>query len=40
MEDVFLLAAPKEDVVYDPKDDERRAHAIETEIELLKKRRT
>ncbi|KAL2005808.1 hypothetical protein VTN00DRAFT_10301 [Thermoascus crustaceus] len=44
IEDVFLLAAPKEDAEYDPEEEERRAHAIKMEklesAELLKERNT
>jgi vacuolar protein sorting-associated protein 13A/C len=44
IEDVFLLAAPKEDADYDPEEEERRAHAIKMEklesAELLKDRNT
>ncbi|KAJ9257565.1 hypothetical protein DTO212C5_8850 [Paecilomyces variotii] len=44
IEDVFLLAAPKEDADYDPEEEERRAHAIKIEklesAELLKERNT
>ncbi|KZF24832.1 vacuolar protein sorting-associated protein 13 [Xylona heveae TC161] len=44
IEDVFLLAAPKEDAEYDPEEEERRAHAVKMEklesAELLKERST
>lgn len=44
IEDVFLLAAPKEDAEYDPEEEERRAHAIKMErlesAELLRERNT
>ncbi|KAI7043547.1 vacuolar protein sorting-associated protein 13 [Hortaea werneckii] len=44
IEDVFLLAAPKEDEEYDPAEEERRAHAVKMEkldsAELLKERNT
>jgi vacuolar protein sorting-associated protein 13A/C len=42
IEDVFLLAAPKEDADYDADEEERRAHAVKMEkldsAELLKER--
>ncbi|KAL3479124.1 hypothetical protein BJX99DRAFT_255899 [Aspergillus californicus] len=42
IEDVFLLAAPKEDVDYDPEEEERRANAIKMEkiesAEILRER--
>lgn len=42
IEDVFLLAAPKEDVDYDPEEEENRAHAIKMErlesAELIRER--
>ena len=42
IEDVFLLAAPKEDADYDPEEEERRAHALKMEkiesAEILKER--
>ncbi|PKY02798.1 vacuolar protein sorting-associated protein 13 [Aspergillus campestris IBT 28561] len=42
IEDVFLLAAPKEDADYDPDEEERRAHALKMEkiesAEILKER--
>ncbi|KAA8648687.1 hypothetical protein EYZ11_008781 [Aspergillus tanneri] len=42
IEDVFLLAAPKEDVDYDPEEEERREHAIKMDkiesAELLKEK--
>ncbi|PSN61047.1 vacuolar protein sorting-associated protein 13 [Corynespora cassiicola Philippines] len=44
IEDVFLLAAPKEDAEYDAEEEERRAHAVKMEkldsAELLKERNT
>jgi vacuolar protein sorting-associated protein 13A/C len=44
IEDVFLLAAPKEDADYDADEEERRAHAVKMEkldsAELLKERNT
>ena len=44
IEDVFLLAAPKEDAEYDEEEEKRRAHAIKMEklenAELLKERNT
>ncbi|KAM3417144.1 hypothetical protein BST61_g8719 [Cercospora zeina] len=44
IEDVFLLAAPKEDQEYDAAEEERRAHAVKMEkldsAELLKERST
>jgi vacuolar protein sorting-associated protein 13A/C len=44
IEDVFLLAAPKEDADYDAEEEERRAHAVKMEkldsAELLKERNT
>ncbi|KAF2460623.1 hypothetical protein BDY21DRAFT_279898 [Lineolata rhizophorae] len=44
VEDVFLLAAPREDAGYDPDEEERRAHAVKMEkldsAELLKERNT
>jgi vacuolar protein sorting-associated protein 13A/C len=44
VEDVFLLAAPKEDQAYNPEEEERRAHAVKMEkldsAELLKERNT
>lgn len=44
IEDVFLLAAPREDQEYNPEDEERRAHAVKMEkldsAELLKERNT
>jgi vacuolar protein sorting-associated protein 13A/C len=44
IEDVFLLAAPKEDADYDVDEEERRAHAVKMEkldsAELLKERNT
>lgn len=44
IEDVFLLAAPKEDADYNAEDEERRAHAVKMEkldsAELLKERNT
>ena len=44
IEDVFLLAAPREDADYDPEEEERRAHAVKMEkldsAELLKERNT
>lgn len=44
IEDVFLLAAPKEDAEYDADEEERRAHAVKMEkldsAELLKERNT
>jgi vacuolar protein sorting-associated protein 13A/C len=44
IEDVFLLAAPKEDAGYDVDEEERRAHAVKMEkldsAELLKERNT
>lgn len=44
IEDVFLLAAPKEDEDYDAEEEERRAHAVKMEklesAELLKERST
>ena len=44
IEDVFLLAAPKEDEEYDPEEEERRDHAVKMEkldsAELLKERNT
>lgn len=44
IEDVYLLAAPREDQDVDPEDDERRAHAVKMEkldsAELLKERNT
>ncbi|EIT80868.1 vacuolar protein [Aspergillus oryzae 100-8] len=42
IEDVFLLAAPKEDADYDPKEEARRAHALKMDkiesAELIKER--
>ncbi|OJJ40573.1 hypothetical protein ASPWEDRAFT_220427 [Aspergillus wentii DTO 134E9] len=42
IEDVFLLAAPKEDADYDPEEEERRAHALKMEriesAEILKEK--
>ncbi|KAF7592654.1 hypothetical protein BBP40_012617 [Aspergillus hancockii] len=42
IEDVFLLAAPKEDADYDPEEEERRAHALKMDkiesAELIKER--
>ncbi|KAL4867000.1 hypothetical protein BDV12DRAFT_172003 [Aspergillus spectabilis] len=42
IEDVYLLAAPKEDVDYDPEEEERRAHAIKMDkidsAEILRER--
>ncbi|KAL4821832.1 hypothetical protein BDW67DRAFT_149625 [Aspergillus spinulosporus] len=42
IEDVFLLAAPKEDVDFDPEEEERRAHAIKMDkiesAEILRER--
>lgn len=42
IEDVFLLAAPKEDADYDPEEEERRAHALKMEkiegAEIIKER--
>jgi vacuolar protein sorting-associated protein 13A/C len=44
IEDVFLLAAPKEDADYDAEEEDRRAHAVKMEkldsAELLKERNT
>lgn len=44
IEDVFLLAAPKEDEAYDPEEEARRAHAVKMEkldsAELLRERNT
>jgi vacuolar protein sorting-associated protein 13A/C len=44
IEDVFLLAAPKEDAEYDADEEDRRAHAVKMEkldsAELLKERNT
>ncbi|KAF2103644.1 vacuolar protein sorting-associated protein 13 [Rhizodiscina lignyota] len=44
IEDVFILAAPREDADYDPEEEERRAHALKMEkldsAELLKERNT
>ncbi|KAF2654929.1 vacuolar protein sorting-associated protein 13 [Lophiostoma macrostomum CBS 122681] len=44
IEDVFLLAAPKEDADYDAEEEEKRAHAVKMEkldsAELLKERNT
>ncbi|KAJ4295319.1 Vacuolar protein sorting-associated protein 13 [Kalmusia sp. IMI 367209] len=44
IEDVYLLAAPKEDADYDAEEEERRAHAVKMEkldsAELLKERNT
>ena len=44
IEDVFLLAAPREDADYDPVEDERRQHAVKMEkldsAEMLKERST
>ncbi|PYH34659.1 membrane morphogenesis protein VPS13 [Aspergillus neoniger CBS 115656] len=44
IEDVFLLAAPKEDQDYDPEEEERRAHHLKMEkiesAEMLKERNT
>ncbi|KAK4623994.1 Vacuolar protein sorting-associated protein 13 [Fulvia fulva] len=44
IEDVFLLASPKEDQEYNPEEEERRAHAVKMEkldsAELLKERNT
>ncbi|KAL1985887.1 hypothetical protein VTN96DRAFT_7265 [Rasamsonia emersonii] len=44
IEDVFLLAAPREDVDYDPEEEEKRTHAIKMEklesAELLRERNT
>ncbi|KAF2116072.1 hypothetical protein BDV96DRAFT_645420 [Lophiotrema nucula] len=44
IEDVFLLAAPKEDAEYDGEEEDRRAHAVKMEkldsAELLKERNT
>lgn len=44
VEDVFLLAAPKEDAAYDPEEEERRQHALKMEkldsAELIKERNT
>lgn len=44
IEDVFLLAAPKEDAEYDAEEEERRAHAVKMEkldsAELIKERNT
>jgi vacuolar protein sorting-associated protein 13A/C len=44
IEDVFLLAAPKEDADYDAEEEDRRAHAVKMEkldsAELLKERST
>ncbi|RDI80750.1 putative arabinogalactan endo-beta-1,4-galactanase A [Venturia inaequalis] len=44
IEDVFLLAAPREDADFDPEDQERREHAVKMEkldsAELLKERNT
>lgn len=44
IEDVFLLAAPKEDQEYDAEEEEKRAHAVKMEkldsAELLKERNT
>ena len=44
IDDVFLLAAPKEDEEYDPEEEERRDHAVKMEkldsAELLKERNT
>lgn len=44
IEDVFLLAAPREDAEYDPDEEERREHAVKMEkldsAELLKERNT
>ncbi|KAF2400738.1 vacuolar protein sorting-associated protein 13 [Trichodelitschia bisporula] len=44
IEDVYLLAAPREDADYDPEEEERRAHAVKMEkldsAELLKERNT
>lgn len=44
IEDVYILAAPKEDQEYDPDEEERRAHALKIEkldsVELLKERNT
>jgi vacuolar protein sorting-associated protein 13A/C len=44
IEDVFLLAAPREDADYDPEEQERRAHALKMEkldsAEMLKERNT
>ncbi len=44
VEDVFLLAAPREDADYDPEEQERRAHALKMEkldsAEMLKERAT
>ncbi|PSK35869.1 Vacuolar protein sorting-associated protein 13 [Elsinoe australis] len=44
IEDVFLLAAPKEDQEYDPEEEEKRAHSLKMEkldsAELLKERNT
>jgi len=44
IEDIFLLAAPKEDAQYNEEDEEKRAHAVKIErldsAELLKERNT
>lgn len=44
IEDVFVLAAPKEDAEYDAQEEERRAHAVKMEklenAELMKERNT
>lgn len=44
IEDVFLLAAPKEDADYDPVEEEKRAHALKMEklenAEILRERNT
>jgi vacuolar protein sorting-associated protein 13A/C len=44
IEDVFLLAAPREDADYDPEEQERRTHALKMEkldsAEMLKERNT
>ncbi|KAK8195152.1 uncharacterized protein BKA78DRAFT_351066 [Phyllosticta capitalensis] len=44
IEDVFLLAAPREDAEYDPEEEDRRAHTVKMEkldsAELLKERNT
>jgi vacuolar protein sorting-associated protein 13A/C len=44
IEDVFLLAAPREDADYDPEEQEQRAHALKMEkldsAEMLKERNT